>query len=276
MEAKYQELLAHLQTLGGALVAFSGGVDSSLLLAAAREALGDAVLTVTATSPTFPAHDLESARLIVAQLGVRWITLETEELDDPHFRANPSNRCYFCKKKLFSLLLEKARAEGLPWVIEATNADDLTDYRPGLTAIRELGIRSPFVELGIGKQQIRRLAKELGLANWDRPSSACLASRIPYGEEITRERLARIAKAETVFRELGFRQVRVRDHGTLARIELAADDLARLLDSDLRSRVVALCKAAGYTYVTLDLQGYRTGSLNETLESSLRQISETR
>lgn len=276
MEAKYQELLAHLQTLGGALVAFSGGVDSSLLLAAAREALGDAVLTVTATSPTFPAHDLESARLIVAQLGVRWITLETEELDDPHFRANPSNRCYFCKKKLFSLLLEKARAEGLPWVIEATNADDLTDYRPGLTAIRELGIRSPFVELGIGKQQIRRLAKELGLANWDRPSSACLASRIPYGEEITRERLARIAKAETVFRELGFRQVRVRDHGTLARIELAADDLARLLDSDLRSRVVALCKAAGYTYVTLDLQGYRTGSLNETLESSLRQISEIR
>jgi uncharacterized protein len=272
MDAIYQKLLDSLRKMGGMLVAFSGGVDSSLLLAAAREALGDAVLAVTATSPTFPPHDLESARIIASQLGVRWITLETDELDDHHFRANPSNRCYFCKKKLFSLLLEKAREEGLSCVIEATNADDLSDFRPGLIAIRELGIQSPFVELGIGKEDIRRLARKLGLANWDRPSSACLASRIPYGEEITRERLERIARAESALRQLGFRQVRVRDHETLARIELVVEDLERLLGSDLGSSVVESCKRAGYTYVTLDLQGYRTGSMNETLDAAGRQF----
>ncbi len=274
MEAMYQKLLASLKNMGGVLVAFSGGVDSSLLLAAAREALGDAVLAVTATSPTFPPHDFESARTVAAHLGVRWVTLETDELDDPRFRANPANRCYFCKKKLFSLLLEKAREEGLPCVIEATNADDLADFRPGLIAVRELEIQSPFVELGIGKQDIRRLARKLGLANWDRPSSACLASRIPYGDEITRERLERIARAETALRQLGFGQVRIRDHALLARIELVAEDLERLLGSDLRSAVVESCKTSGYTYVTLDLQGYRTGSMNETLDAAQRQVVE--
>jgi uncharacterized protein len=265
MGATYQELLALLKTMGGALVAFSGGVDSTLLLAAARDALGDAVFAVTATSPTFPVHELEWARKIAAQLGVRWITLETDELDDHQFRANPPDRCYFCKKKLFSLLLQKAKEEGLPCVIDATNADDLSDFRPGLIALRELGIRSPFVELGIGKEAIRQLARGLGLENWDKPSSACLASRIPYGEEITKERLERVAKAEAFLRKLGFRQVRVRDHGSLARIELPAGDLIRLLGADLRKTIVEAFKQAGYTYVTLDLQGYRTGSMNETL-----------
>jgi uncharacterized protein len=199
---------------------------------------------------------------------VRWITLETDELDDHQFTENSPNRCYFCKKKLFSLLLEKAREEGLPFVIDATNADDLADFRPGLIALRELGIRSPFVELGIGKEEIRRLARALRLENWDKPSSACLASRIPYGEEITKERLERIGKAEASLRELGFRQVRVRDHGSLARIEMVADDLHTLIGSHLRDTIVQICKKAGYTYVTLDLQGYRTGSMNESLGGS--------
>ena len=266
METTYQSLVASLKEMGAALVAFSGGVDSTLLLAAAQDALGDAVLAVTATSPTFPAHDFESARTIASQLDVRWVTVETNELDDHLFRANPPNRCYLCKKKLFSLLLEKAREEGMPSVIEATNVDDLSDFRPGLMALRELGIRSPFVELGINKKDIRRLAKERGLQNWDRPSSACLASRIPYGEEITLQRLERIARAEASLRNLDFRQVRVRDHGSLARIELVPDDLDRLLDSPLLHAVVKACKEAGYAYVTLDLQGYRTGSMNETLK----------
>lgn len=265
--AGYEELLTALRAMNGVLVAFSGGVDSSLLLAAAQKALGETVLAVTAVSPIFPPSDLESARLLAGALGVRWITLETDELADPHFRANPPNRCYLCKKRLFTRLLAEARRQGLPWVIEATNADDLADYRPGLIALRELGIRSPLVEVGMGKQAIRRLARGERLPNWDRPSSACLASRIPYGEAITRERLERIARAETALRGLGFRQVRVRDHGVVARIELMKDDLERLLAAGLREEVIASCRAAGYRYVTLDLQGYRTGSLNETLEA---------
>jgi uncharacterized protein len=267
VKTPYQTLTTRLKEMGGVLVAFSGGVDSSLLLAAAQDALGDSVLAVTAVSATFPGTDFEFARRIASRLGVRWITLETDELDDPEFRANPPNRCYFCKRKLFAVLLEKARNEALPFVIEGTNADDLSDFRPGLAALRELGVRSPFVELGIGKQEIRRLAKEQELENWDKPSSACLASRIPYGEEITRERLGRIAKAEASIQELGFRQVRVRDHHLLARIELVPEDLDRAFVPHLRAVMVEACKRAGYTYVTLDLEGYRTGSLNETLST---------
>jgi uncharacterized protein len=266
MEAKARQLEALLKDMGGVLVAFSGGVDSSVLLAAAHRALGDNVVAATGKSASFPAHDLESARTIASKLGVRWITFESGELDDQRYKVNPPNRCYFCKKSIFLRLLERASEEGLPFVIEGSNTDDLNDIRPGLAAVRELGIRSPFLEVGIGKEMIRRIAKQYGLPNWDKPSSPCLASRIPYGELITPERLQRIDRSEALLRGLGFRQLRVRDHGTLARVELMAEDIGRLLERGVREAVVAACKDAGYTYVTLDLQGYRTGAMHEAVK----------
>ncbi len=231
MEAKRRELETLLKDMGGVLVAFSGGVDSSVLLAAAHAALGDLAVAATGTSASVPAHDLESAGTISSRLGVRWITLESGELDDQRYRGNPRNRCYFCKKSLFTRLLALASEEGLPFVIEGSNTGDLTDIRPGMAAARELGIRSPFLEAGIGKDLIRRLAKHYDLPNWDKPSSPCLASRIPYGELITPERLQRIDRSEALLRGMGFRQLRVRDHGTLARVEIPCR--AAALHSDL-------------------------------------------
>ncbi|MGA3118073.1 MAG: ATP-dependent sacrificial sulfur transferase LarE [Syntrophobacteraceae bacterium] len=263
MEAKGRQLEALFKEMGGVLVAFSGGVDSSVLLAAAHKALGDFAVAVTGTSASVPAHDLESARTISSRLGVRWITLESGELEDQHYKGNPRNRCYFCKKSLFTRLVERASEENLPFVVDGSNTDDLTDIRPGMAAARELGVRSPFLELGIGKEMIRRLAKYYGLPNWDKPSSPCLASRIPYGELITPGRLGRIDRSESLLRDLGFRQLRVRDHGTLARVEIMREDMGRLLENGLREAVVAACKDAGYTFVTLDLQGYRTGAMHE-------------
>ncbi|HYA41255.1 MAG TPA: ATP-dependent sacrificial sulfur transferase LarE [Syntrophobacteraceae bacterium] len=265
MESKARQLEALLKDMAGVLVAFSGGVDSSVLLAAAHEALGDKVVAATGTSASFPALDLESARTISSKLGVRWITLESGELDDRRYKGNPANRCYYCKKSLFLRLLKRASEEGLPFVIEGSNTDDLNDFRPGLEAVRELGIRSPFLEAGIDKEMVRSLARHYGLPNWDKPSSPCLASRIPYGELITAERLQRIDQSEGLLRGLGFRQLRVRDHGTLARIELMPEDIGRLLEPSLREAAIAACKEAGYTFVTLDLKGYRTGAMHEAL-----------
>jgi len=265
MQAKRPQLEALLRDMRGVVVAFSGGVDSSVLLAAAHEALGGSVVGVTGRSAALPAHDMEWARRVSSQLGVRWVSLESGELEDPRYRLNPPNRCYHCKKSLFTRLLEWASREGLPFVIEGSNTDDLADIRPGMAAARELGIRSPFVDLGIGKEMIRRLAKSFGLPNWDKPSSPCLASRVPYGEVITPERLRRIDRSETLLHGLGFRQLRVRDHGVLARIELMPEDMERLLDARLWEAAEAACKSVGYTFVTLDLRGYRTGAMNEAL-----------
>ena len=247
------------------MVAFSGGVDSSLLLAAAQDALGLGALAATAVSPTYPDTELSRARELAKQLGSRHLVVRTHEFHDPAYRANPPNRCYFCKKDLFTRLKEIASQEGLQFVIDGSNTDDLGDFRPGREAARELGVRSPFVELGFGKAEIRRMAKEVGLSNWDQPSQACLASRIPYGEEITLAKLDRIQRAENRLRALGLRQVRVRDHGDLARIEISADELDQALLTGTRERILDGCKEAGYTYVCGDLAGYRSGAMNEAL-----------
>ena len=273
MIGTYRKLKHLLNKMGSTLVAFSGGVDSSVLLAAAHDALGSRALAATGLSATFSDYDYQSAQRIASQIGARWITVKTNELDDPHFSSNPKNRCYYCKKNLFSLLMRKARQEGLAYVIEGSNTDDLKDHRPGLIATEEFDVRSPFIELGIGKEEIRRMAQDRGLENWSRPSSACLSSRIPYGEQITTHRLNRIAQSEALLRDMGVRQVRIRDHGTLARIELLPEDFVRMLDVEFRDRVIDGCKAAGYTYITLDLQGYRTGAMNEVLTHEVTILS---
>jgi uncharacterized protein len=263
--ASYQSLVAWLKKMGGAVVAFSGGVDSSLVLAAAVDGLGRNAVAVTACSPTYPAHEQEQAVTLARLLGARHELIDSAEVENPAFRANPPDRCYHCKRELFRKLAQIATNQGLGLVVDGSNADDESDYRPGSRAAREFRIRSPLAELGYTKADVRRLARERGLPNWDQPACACLASRIPYGEEITAARLERVANAEAKIRGLGFRMVRVRDHGELARIEVGRDELELLLAAGMRQSLVNACKEQGYTFVCLDLEGYRTGSLNEVL-----------
>jgi uncharacterized protein len=265
VSSKYEALKEALRPLGGAVVAYSGGVDSTLLVAAAVDVLGERVLAVTARSATYPRSEAAAAAGIVSSLGARHRVIETEELSDPRFSSNPPDRCYHCKRDLLSRLLDVAREEGLEAVLEGSNTDDRGDHRPGLRAVAELGIRSPYIEAGLGKDDIRAIARELGLPNWDKPAMACLASRIPYGERITAGRLGRVERAEEALRALGLAHVRVRDHGTVARIEVDEPDFERLLDAAVRALVIEKLKDAGYSYVSLDLEGYRTGAMNETL-----------
>jgi len=265
MEEKYSKLVSLLGELDGALVAFSGGVDSSLLLCAAVEALGNRALAVTATSAASPPGEEDQAETVARHLGARHLMVKTGEVEDPHYQQNPTDRCYYCKGILFSDLKALAEKEGLAQVVEGSNMDDLGDYRPGRKALEEAGVRSPLIEVELTKAEIRELSRVRELPVWDTPSAACLASRVPYGEEITAERLLRIGKAEAYLRTLGFRQLRVRDHGAVARLEVEPTDLDRFGDGELRDTVVAELKGLGFTYVALDLAGYRTGALNEVL-----------
>jgi uncharacterized protein len=255
-------LLAQFDGVGSVCVAFSGGVDSSLVLAAAARALGkERVVAFTAVSPTYLPVELTTARDIAASLGVEHVVSATYEFDDPRFVANPRERCYFCKSGLLDELARVAAEHGCDTLIDGANADDLGDHRPGLRAAADRGVRQPLIAAGIGKDEVRRLARELGLTTWDAPQHACLASRIPYGESITVEKLAAVAAAEQALHELGFRQCRVRHHGTVARVEVEAGDLERavLVREEMARRV----RAAGFVYVALDLDGFRTGSMNE-------------
>ena len=270
LEAKQQALETLLASLGPALVAFSGGVDSTFLLWAACKVLGpDQVVALTATSPTYPAYEFAESRRLAAAIGVRQLVVESNELEIAGFADNPPRRCYHCKHELFALCVAKARELGLATVLDGANLDDLDDFRPGRDAARELGIRSPLLETGLGKSAIRELSRRAGLPTADKQPFACLASRFPYGTRITAERLRQVDQCETFLREQGFGTFRVRYHDDTARIEIAIAELPRLLDPQLRQALVAVCKAAGFTYVALDLEGFRSGSMNAALPATV-------
>ncbi len=265
---KYEALKRGLAGRGRVLIAYSGGVDSTLLLKTAIDTLGAAaVRAVIATSDTYPEREVRTARALARRLGVTPLVIKTRELENPAFAANPPERCYHCKRELFGALAAIARTEGCAAVFDGANADDRTDFRPGARAGKELGVVSPLQEAGLTKAEIRALSRALGLPTWDKPSLACLASRFPYHTPIDAENLRRVGAAEDVLRRLGFGQLRVRHHGTIARIEIEPAAFSRLLRPEVRGRVSRAFRRLGYAYVTLDLDGYRTGSLNETLPS---------
>jgi uncharacterized protein len=271
-EEKKEKLIGYLKSKGSVAVAFSGGVDSSFLLKCAAEALGDKVLAVTACSSTYPERELHEATEFAKQYGIRHEIIVSEELDIERFRDNPPDRCYICKNELFTKIIAIAKANGIEYVAEGSNCDDMGDYRPGLIAVKELGVLSPLREAGLNKEEIRQLSKQMGLKTWDKQSFACLSSRIPYGERIDREKLAMIGQAEQFLLDLGFRQLRVRHHGTIARIELSPDEMPRVFTEGLASKIDGKLKSLGFTYVALDLKGYRTGSMNDTLKSGERKL----
>jgi len=267
---KLARLRSALGDTGGALVAFSGGVDSAFVLAVAREVLGERAVALTAHSPSVPQAEREEARRLAHRLGVRHIEVESREGEDPRYRANGLDRCYFCKSELYRLCAEAARREGLPAIVDGFNADDRGDHRPGHQAARESGVSSPLADAGLGKAEVRAWSQALGLPTWDKPQMACLASRLPYGTEVTPERLAQVERAEAGLRALGLRSFRVRWHGDIGRIEVAADELEAAFA--LRAALAAAVKAAGFKLAALDLEPFRSGRMNEVAGLSLRVL----
>ncbi len=260
--AKAAKLLETLKPLGSVLVAYSGGVDSSLLLAAACEACGAGVLAVTASSATYPRRELDEAMQIISLTGARHQVIKTQEVDDPRFAENPLERCYHCKRELFVRLTETAETEGVTALIEGSTVEDLSDFRPGERALRELEVLSPLRQADFTKSDVMELARLIGLPNWDKPAAACLASRFPYGERITREALGMVERLEDALHDMGFRQVRARCHGDLVHIEVERDSLEAATGPEMRDRIVQAARREGFRHVALDLQGYRMGSFN--------------
>jgi uncharacterized protein len=269
MDAKFDKLKRILNETGGVLVAFSGGVDSTFLLKVAHMTLHDRAIALTASSPTTPPGELEEAEELATLIGCRHLVIQSQELDNPDFRSNPVNRCYFCKDELYRICRGEADRLGIQTVADGTNLDDLKDHRPGLKAAKEYRVRQPLVEAEMTKEEIRRYSKDFGLPSWDKPAIACLSSRFPYGTEITLERLAKVSACERFLRELNFREFRVRYHGDLVRIEAGGEEMRRLMDNAVRSAISRRFKEIGFSFVSLDLDGYRRGSMNESLRGKL-------
>ena len=271
-DKKYNDLRSILQEMGTVALGYSGGVDSTLLLKVAADVLGSRALAMIGRSETYPTREFEEAVALAERMGARYLVVTTEETDDLKFRENPPDRCYFCKTELFGKLQEIATQEGIQWIADGTITDDVGDFRPGMRAKQEKNVRSPLLEAGFSKADVRELSKHLDLPTWDKPSFACLSSRFPYGTGITKENLTRVDSAETFLRDEGFRFFRVRFHDEkTARIEVGTQEIQRLLDNALRERLVTYMKTLGFTYVTLDLQGYRTGSMNEVLSEEAKR-----
>ncbi len=262
---KYENLTQLIANMGRTLIAYSGGVDSTFLAKVAQDTIGRDAVAVTALSPTYPATEMEEAKRYAAEIGIEHRLIETHELEREEYAVNNPDRCFHCKKELFTEMQVIAEEEGFQTIVYGGILDDLGDHRPGMEAAELLNARAPLVEAELQKHEIRQLSKELGLPTWDKPAGACLASRIPYGMRVTLEKLHQVDQAEHFLHKLGFRLVRVRHHGDIARIEAPPEDLPRLFEGDVHTRIVAGLKEVGFKYVALDMQGYRTGSLNETL-----------
>jgi len=267
LQEKYQQLQAIFKEMDRTLIAYSGGVDSALIAKVAQDVLGDRALAITAISPSLLPEELAEAEEQAQAMGILHEIVETQEMENPNYTSNPINRCYFCKSELHDTLKPLAIDRGYPYVVDGVNADDLRDYRPGIQAAKERGVRSPLAEVGFSKLEVRELSKQLGLSWWDKPAQPCLSSRFPYGEEITLEKLQRVGRAEIYLRKLGYRNLRVRSEGETARIELPSEKIQEFIMNTDLSQIVKAFHGYGFSYVTLDLEGYRSGKLNQVLGS---------